>query len=129
MLSTCRIKQIATDKASVYAFRFESGVTSDEMAKLADVLNAAFDRNEKVRLLFILHDFGASDAMAGLAPRSLYSQMRSLAHVERYAVVGAPAIAAALIETSEKVLPVDARTFDADEEQEAWRFVGAPPNP
>ena len=129
MLSTLSIKQIATDKPSVYAFHIEGGVTADEMAKLADVVNAAFDRDEKVSLLFILHDFGASDAMAGLTPGSLYSQMRSLAHVERYAVVGAPTIAAALIETSEKVLPVEARTFDPDEENAAWHFVGARPDP
>lgn len=129
MLSTDHIKQISNTDSSVYAFRVEGGASADEMAAMADVMNAAFDRDEKVNMLLILHDFGAADASAGLALRSLYSQVRSLAHVERYAVVGAPTVAAAMIETFEKVLPLEAKTFDPEEEAAAWTFVGARPKP
>lgn len=127
--STDHIEQVANSDPSVYAFRIEGGATADEMAAMADVMNAAFDRDEKVNMLLVLHDFGATDATSGLAVRSLYAQMRSLAHVERYAVVGAPAVAAAMIETFEKVLPIEARTFDPEEEAAAWTFVGARPTP
>ncbi len=93
-LSTDHIQQIANSDPSVYAFRIEGGATADEMAAMADVMNAAFDRDEKVNMLLILRHFGAADAASGLALRSLYSQIRSLSHVERYAVVGAPTLAA-----------------------------------
>ena len=82
---------------------------------------------EAVSTLLILSDFGASDAISGVNPSSLYAQGRSLAHVERYAVVGAPALAAGMINTFEKVLPVEARTFDPEDEASAWDFVGARP--
>lgn len=127
MLQTTNITQIATDDPAVYAFRIEGGVTTEEMAGMAEVMNAAFDRDETVSMLVLLHDFVASDAAAGLSLRSLESQVRSLAHVERYGVVGAPSFAAAMIETFDKISPIDARTFDPGEEAAAWAFVGAAP--
>ena len=60
MLSTAHIRQIAASDPLVYAFRIEGGATADEMAALADVMNAAFDRDEKVNMLLVLHEFGAA---------------------------------------------------------------------
>lgn len=127
MLTTDHIQQIATDKASVYAFRVEGGVTLDEMASMGGVMDNAFDLEKTVRMIVILDDFGLSDASAGLALQSIKAQFRSLAHVEKYAIVGAPAFAAAMIELFEKVIPVDARTFTSDDEDAAWHFVGSRP--
>jgi hypothetical protein len=127
MLATDHIAQIAADQTTVYVFRIDGGVTAGEMSAMADVMNAAFDRDEKVSMLLILSDFGAGDAISGVNPNSLYSQMRSLSHVERYAVVGAPSVAAGMINAFDKVLPIEARTFDAEDEASAWEFVGARP--
>lgn len=127
MLTTSHITQIETTDRRVYAFRIAGGVTSEEMADIAEVMNAAFDRDETVSMLVLLHGFDASDAAAGLSLRSLEAQFRSLAHVERYGVVGAPAFAAAMIEAFGKIGPIEARTFDPDEEAAAWAFVGTSP--
>ena len=127
MLLTPNITQIETTDPSVYAFRIEGGASAEEMADMAEVMNAAFDRDETVSMLVLLHDFDASDAAAGLSLRSLESQFRSLAHVERYGVVGAPAFAAAMIEAFGRIGPIEARTFDPGEEAAAWAFVGASP--
>lgn len=127
MLATDHIRQIAADTPSVYAFRIEGDATVEEMAAMGAVMNAAFDRKETVRMLVILHDFATSDASAGLALQSIKAQLRSLSHVEKYAVVGAPALAAAMVELFDRVIFIDARTFAEDEEDAAWRFVGSRP--
>lgn len=129
MPKTSKIVQIAADAPFVYAFRIEGGVSAAEMSEMAETMNAAFDRGETVNMLLILRDFDAADALSGLSARSLESQFRSLRHVERYAVVGAPAFAAAMIETFGKMSPIAAETFDPAEEAAAWAFVGARPAP
>jgi hypothetical protein len=127
MLRTEHIRQIATNKASVYAFRVEGGVTLEEMASMGSVMNDAFDRENGVSMIIILDKLGMSDAGAGFALQSIKAQFRSLAHVEKYAVVGAPTFAAAMIELFEKVIPVNAKTFTSDDEEAAWRFVESRP--
>lgn len=127
MLTTAKITQIVTDAASVYAFRIGGGVTTGEMAEMAEVMNAAFERGEVVNMLLILHNFEIFDAASGLSMRSLVSQFSSLTHVKRYAVVGAPTFAAAMIETFDKIVPIEAETFNPGDEAAAWKFVGAEP--
>jgi hypothetical protein len=57
------------------------------------------------------------------------AQARSIRHVHKYGVVGAPAWARAMIEFSDFLSPVDAKTFDLAEEAEAWAWIGAGPQP
>lgn len=45
--------------------------------------------------------------------------------MRKYAVVGAPAWAAGMIDFFGPISPVDTKTFDLDEEQAAWAWVRA----
>ena len=49
--------------------------------------------------------------------------LRSNTHVRRYAVVGAPAFAEAMIRLFDPVSPVDARIFDPHERDQARTWV------
>jgi hypothetical protein len=50
-------------------------------------------------------------------------QARSIRHVRKYGVVGAPAFARAMIEAFGHVSPVNARTFDLSEQAAAWAWI------
>lgn len=127
MIQSENINQIPTDTPQVYAFRIKEGVGADEMTALAKVIEAAFERHDTIRMLLVLQDFGMADAVRSLSLKSMVTQARSIAHVSHYAVVGAPAVAAVMIETFDKVSPVSADVFSSDEESEAWTFVDARP--
>jgi hypothetical protein len=127
MFLTSNIAQIGTDTPSVYAFRIEHGVTPDEMAAMAELIDVAFEEHETIRMLLFLDDFGMFDAVRSLSLKSLATQARSVSHVSHYAVVGAPKLAAIMIETFDKVSPVKASAFKPGEEAEAWAFVEARP--
>jgi len=127
MFASERIRQVATDAPSVYAFRIEGGVSADELAAMSRLLDEAFERHDKISMLLLLDGFGPSDALSSISPKSLATQARSAFNVERYAVVGPPPSAARMIETFDTVSSIDARTFDPGEEDAAWDFVGARP--
>jgi len=125
---TANIRRVPATDPRVYAFRIAGGVEAREMDALAEEMNAAFDRHDApLRMLLLLEGFSAADAAAGLTLESLRSQIRSPAHIEKYAVVGAPDPARRMIEASDAVSPIDARTFDPGEEGAAWAFVCARP--
>lgn len=113
MLSTSSIKELSTTRPDLYAFRIEGTVSQNDMAKMAEHMNEAFDIHDKVDMLLYFENFEGSDADAGLTLENAKSQMRALQSVRRYVVVNAPDRAADLVEAMGKVLPVKAESFDS----------------
>ena len=120
---------IPTDHDHVHAFDITGDLDATGMAEMAEILNTAFDRHDgKINVLLRFRDFEASDAGVGTGLSAIKAQFRSLTHVGRYAVVGAPQAAETMIHFFNHIIPVDARTFAADEEHAAWDFVNTPEN-
>lgn len=127
MLTMSSVTQLPTSAEHVYAFDVHGHLTAEESDVLAKLMNDAFDRHERVNMLFRLTRFEGSDATGLFDWDVLKSRFRSLSKVDRYAVVGAPDAARSMIETMDKVISVDARTFDTEDEAAAWDFVGSAP--
>lgn len=127
MLNSATIKQITVDNPRVFAFRIHGEVSAEDLQGMAKIMNDAFDRHESVSMLLVFDQFEGLENGAGFDMDTLKSQFRSLANVDKYAVVGAPSAAATVINVMDKVIPTDARTFDRSDEAAAWIFVGAKP--
>ena len=120
------VTQIPTTDPKVYAFRITGHVDEDTSEALAKFMNTTFDEHEgKVDMLLDMTFFTGSDWDSFLDSDVIASRFRSLKHVHRYAVVGAPAGAARMISMMDKVIPVEARAFE--DLEAAWAFVGAEP--
>lgn len=127
MLTTPTIVQIPVQSADVYAFRIRAEITAEDLKAMAETMNAAFDAKSSVSMLLIFDPYDGAEAGAGLDLQTLTSQFRSIAKVDKYAVVGAPSFATTMINVMDKIIPTDARTFAAADEPLAWEFVGTRP--
>ncbi|MCR8825343.1 SpoIIAA family protein [Pseudosulfitobacter koreensis] len=125
MLKLPSVIQIATTRDDLYVFRIVAEVSSEDMTELATYMNDAFDRPGKVDMMLIFDPYEGAETGASFGWETLKSRVRSLSNVGKYVVVGAPKQAVGMIETMDKVIPVDAETFD--DEASAWRYVGAEP--
>ncbi|MBU4530913.1 MAG: STAS/SEC14 domain-containing protein [Desulfomicrobium sp.] len=94
-------------------------MSAEEMEAMAATINQAFDERPPVSMLLVFEYYDGLKTGAGLDVETFKSQFRSLAKVDKYAVVGAPSAAATLINVMDNVIPVDARTFDASDQQAA----------
>ncbi|MBS1301631.1 STAS/SEC14 domain-containing protein [Loktanella sp. SALINAS62] len=119
---------LPTDHPFVYAFEVTTALDDAGMAQMADMMNTAFsEHDDKVNILIRFTDFKASDVPnTGLS--GIGAQVRSLTNVHRYATVGAPDTAEKMISFFSKLIPVDAKTFAAADEEAAWDFVNVPEN-
>jgi SpoIIAA-like len=124
VLNTQTISQIPVLSPSVYAFNIHGEVEKDDLAQMAEVMNEAFDTHDKVSMLLIFAPYDGAEPGAGLDLEVLLSQFRSILKVDKYAVVGAPSFATTMINVMDKMMPVEARTFNHSEEDQAWAFVG-----
>lgn len=127
ILQSETINQIPVDNPLVYAFRISGEIDAEDMKAMGATMNDAFDAHPSVSVLLIFNQFEGLDAGAGFDKETFTSQVRSLAKVNKYAVVGAPSAAATMINVMDKIIPTDARTFLPSEEADAWAFVGANP--
>ena len=127
ILQSESINQIPVDNPLIYAFRINGEINADDLKAMGAIMIDAFDVHPSVSMLLIFDQFEGLDAGAGFDKETFTSQFRSLAKVDKYAVVGAPSVAATMINVIDKVIPTDARTFLRSEEAAAWAFVGASP--
>jgi hypothetical protein len=118
---------IVSTRPDFLIFTFRQDLTKPEIRQMADDVARAMDRFDQIDILVIIRDYRSLEFGAVFDAKALATQIRSAAHVRRYAVVGAPAFAKAMIETMAPISPVDARTFEEGEEQQAfhWASTGA----
>lgn len=124
MLTLPTIRQVATTRPDLYAFRIAGEVSRDDMTQMARYMNDAFDTQPgKVDMMLIFDRFEGSQVGASMSWEAIKSRFKSLGHVNRYVVVGAPDSAKEMVESLGHLLPVKAETFDS--EPAAWRELGA----
>lgn len=107
-------------------FTFEPTLDHRQVEGMARVVEAAIDTTEDLRLLLDLRATGTFDPGAFLSSRGLLASIRSIGPVTRYAVVGAPSLAAVAVETFGTILPLEACAFEATDLKEAQGWVMTP---
>jgi hypothetical protein len=119
------MNRVPTTDSSVLAFEFSGRVESEDIETMANEVDDAYDRHDSISLILLFHDWQGAEVSATFDPDVVATQFKALSNVDRYAVVGAPDAAQSMIDVMDHVIPVDAETFEADEEEAAWSFIGA----
>ncbi len=123
--SATSIRRRASPRPTLLAFEIADKISKVDIEDMARQIEEAFDAHDRVDILLIMSDFEGLDAGAVFDGEALGAQVRSIRHVRKYGVVGAPAWARAMIEFSDFLSPVEAKTFDLAEEAEAWAWIEA----
>jgi hypothetical protein len=121
------VRHVPATRENLLAFRIAGKVTEEDMHRMAELTNAAFDRFETVDMLLIFDVFDGEEAGALFDLNALKAQFRAILKVGRYVVVGAPETARSMIEGMGALLPIKAMTFDKGEEEKAWVELDARP--
>ena len=126
--SAAAIRRRPTPRATLLAFDITGKISKSDIEGMARQIDGAFDIHDKIDILLIMTDFEGMDAGAVFDGEALGAQARSIRHVRKYGVVGAPGWARAMIELGDLLTPVEAKTFDLAEQDAAWAWIedGAP---
>jgi hypothetical protein len=125
--ATFAIRRRASPRPTLLVFEISAKIAKSDIEAMAREVEAAFDAHDKIDMLLIMTDFEGMDADAAFDREALGAQARSIRHVRKYGVVGAPAWARAMIGVSDFLSPVDAKTFDLAEEAQAWAWIEESP--
>ena len=104
-------------------FAFDRTLDHTQVVAMAELVDHAIHRDGELRLLLDLRKTEHFALAAFLSPKGMLTSLKSIGPVSRYAVVGAPALAAAAVESFGAILPLKSRAFSADEYAAAHDWV------
>jgi hypothetical protein len=119
------VRRIPTNRDDAFAFAIEGHLSNADIENLYGLLDAAYEQHDKIDLLLRLDGFEGLDWSATFKDSTFTMQSRSLKHIRRYAIVGAPAWISFSASLMKPFLSIEMRTFTAEEESEAWKWIGA----
>ncbi len=119
------IAALESPRPDLLVFAISGRIEEPDIEWMARRSEAAFRHEDEVDMLILIRDWEGSSLGAILDGEALGVQAEAVAKVRRYAVVGAPKLARAMIEATGWLSPVEAKTFDLGEEAKARDFVGA----
>lgn len=117
------IRSVETGRPDLLGFEVWGTVGMNDIERMAGTVEAAFHTVGIVDIIIVMHHYDGVDLAAALDPAGVRAQARAIRHVRKYAVVGAPGWAEAMINLMSPLSPVEARTFSLNEEAEAWDWV------
>lgn len=119
------IRQIESGKPDLYAFEVAGKIRKEDIESMARTVKAAFQRPGKIDMLIVMTNYEGIEIGAAFDFESLTAQAEAATKVRKYAVVGAPGWAGAMINLLSPLSPVEEKTFDLKEIASAWEWVRA----
>lgn len=116
-----------SDGITCLAFTFDRTLDNSQVSKMAHEVEDAIATDTDLRLLLDLRQTQRFEIGAFFSPSGFLASARSIGPVSRYAVVGAPTLAATAVEAFGTLLPLEARAFPSDSFAEAESWVWARP--
>lgn len=121
MLTTANIEEFDAGVPRTFAFRIHDQVTRKDMEAMSERMNDVFDGDDgKVDMLLSFRTNKTSETGASWSGEAMKAQGRSLSNVRNYVVANAPGQAGGIVESMGKVMPVEAKSFDTEEDALAW---------
>jgi hypothetical protein len=121
------VRRIDTDRKDLFAVEIVGHVTAADAENLLGLLQAAWVLHEKMDALVRLTEHDGVD-WADI-PQETIEQGKdgAIQHIRRCAAIGDPDWTAAFQGFLAPALPIELRHFPAEDEAEAWRWLGAHP--
>jgi hypothetical protein len=117
------ITRLSSTRGDLFAFEINGRIHEPDIEWMTRTLQVAFTQHGKVDIIILMRQWDGIDLSAVFDSDSLAAQARANSHVRKYAVVGAPGWATAMINLFSPLTPVEEKTFDLAEEEEAWAWI------
>lgn len=110
-------------RPDLVAFEIKDKITKPDIEWMSALTDQAMQQHEQIDMLLIMSNYEGSDFGAKFDGYANSVKARSVAHIRKYVVVGAPAFAEAMIKLSGLIMPVETKTFDLADEDAAWAYL------
>lgn len=119
------IRRIPADRPDALAFAMGGKLTGAEVKAFTAILTEAYENFAMIDLLIRIDSYEGFE-FSTLFDRHTWSMKgASFSKIRRYALVGAPSFIRNSFGLFATFLPFETKMFDAEDEDEAWAWIGA----
>ena len=123
------VRRIETDREGAYAFEVKGFISAADVENMYGLLEGAYELHDRIDLIVIVHDYEGIDWSAAWKEPTIFGKTRALKHIRKYALVGGPAWFHAGVSFFKPFLSIEMKTFELEEVESAWEWIGAKPLP
>lgn len=121
------VRRIDTDRSDCSAFDIVGHVTAADVENMFGLLEGAYALHDRIDVLVRIVDHDGVDWSEVSEETMTEGKRLARKHVRRCATVGEPNWIPAVTGFFSPAIEVELKHFDADEESEAWAWIGAQP--
>lgn len=119
-------QMLKTSRDDVLAIEIDGIITPDATATVMDDLERRLASHDKISVLVHFKHFGGIDPAVFMQSGLISTKFEAMRKLERYAVIGAPQWMQKVVGAVGPMVPgAEIRSFAADQEAEAWVWMGA----
>ena len=119
------IHLIQTTNDRVFAYEVDGPIFDKDIKTALAGVNEAFEKHEKINVLARMKNWAGFDLVSVFNDQLFKTKYKALSKVEKYAVVGPKPWMRNFLELVNSMVSPNVRVFAAEEESEAWEWVGA----
>ena len=116
---------IQTTKKTVFAYEIDGPIRDSDVKTAVRGLNEAFEGHKKINVLARMKNWAGFEFGSIFSDELFRMKYSALSKVDKYAIVGPRPWMRNLYELINPFFSAKIRVFDANEEAEAWEWVGA----
>jgi hypothetical protein len=105
------------------AYEVDGTITAEDADKVFCPLEPYLKGDKKINLLVRFKSFDGFDPALLTDGSLMGNKLSAISHVGRYAIVGAPEWMDAMVSSVGAMMPIEIRTFDASEDDDAWAWA------
>ncbi len=117
------IRRLESARPDLLIFEIDAKLHTADMRFMGQTVSQAMEALDRIDILLLIRQFEGATPGALFEPTALKAEAASITGVRRYVVVGAPTWAEAAITLGGWLSPVESKTFDAGEENEARAWI------
>jgi hypothetical protein len=119
-----RVRRLDTDRDDVLAFEVSGHLQVSDIENIYGLLEGACQSHPKIDVLLRIRNYEGIDWNAVARDWALLGRSHAIKHIRRYAVIAGPGWMAAVISLFKPFFSLEMKHFDAEEEPEAWEWIG-----
>ena len=116
---------LQTTSENVFAYEVNGRIREVDIKSAVAELKPFMSRDGKFNVLARMKDFNGFDLLSIFDDNLIRLKIKAPSKIDKYAVVGPKPWMRNLLELVDPLINTSIRTFDADEEEAAWEWVGA----
>ncbi|WP_169054042.1 STAS/SEC14 domain-containing protein [Nitratireductor sp. XY-223] len=117
------LTQLKTERDDVYAFEIDGHLTKEEIERVYQTLEEAYEKHDKISLLMRIGRYDGFDWDTLLSDTAYVGKLHAFRHIRRYALVGGPSWAAGATRFLSPLFRMEVRHFELADETEAWQWI------